>query len=153
MNYACLSAAVVGLALTAIVLVRRSPADPEDLKNRINELNQKFGQILLFLGVAIAGAALLNPDDLDISSTRVRTAIMWFVIAIFPVLIGILPLKELGAALKWDERSWYGVVVKGKILLLVIAILLATFGACSLVVAFLEGYSEDAAVLARHLIL
>jgi len=153
MHYVCLLFALVGLVLAAIVLVRRSPAEPEDLKGRIKELNAKFSQMLLFLTLAIVGAATLNPDDLDISSTRVRSAIMWFVIAIFPVLAGVFPVKELGRSFSRDERKWLTIIVKGKILLLVIAVILSAFGACSLLVAFLEGFSDDAAVLARHSIL
>src|SRR5260370_22564757 len=150
MKYICVSGALMVLVFTSIVLVRRSSAEPEALKSRIKELNEKFTQMLLFLGVAIVGAATLNSDDLDISPDRVRSAIMWFVIAIFPLLMGVLPLKELGVSLKWDERKWFGLVAKAKILLLVLAILLNAFGACSLVVAFLERFSEDAAVLAQQ---
>src|SRR5260370_36565260 len=111
MKYICVSGALMVLVFTSIVLVRRSSAEPEALKSRIKELNEKFTQMLLFLSVAIVGAATLNSDDLDISPDRVRSAIMWFVIAIFPVLIVVLPVKELAGSLKWDGSKWYGWVL------------------------------------------
>ena len=83
-----------------------TPPD-HDLKDRINELNAKATQMLAFLSFAIVGAATVEGQKLVTNTVLVRAAIKWWVLAMFPVLFGVLPVKDFwGKWLPWSERSW-----------------------------------------------
>jgi hypothetical protein len=82
--------------------------ESDDLAIRINELSTKSTQLLLFLTFAIVGAATLGTSQSSADQTLVRGATWWWILAVFPVLLGVLPVK----AFKWNNRtgivSWYG---------------------------------------------
>lgn len=107
---------------------------PEDerrlqaLEARINELNHKATQLLTFLSFALVVAAILQTSSgsrLGICQTMsVTFAMRCWVVAIFPILIGILPVKEI----RQGTVSWYRVVRYSKALLLCAAMLLIAIG-------------------------
>lgn len=93
----------------------------KDLEDRIKQLSDKASQLLLFLSFALVVAALLETqgDRLGSSQTVFLTIGMrCWAAAIFPILIGILPMKEI------RERSeqWYNIVRWSKFTFLWIAI-------------------------------
>jgi hypothetical protein len=67
-------------------------------------LNNTASQILIFLSFAIvAGVTYLSPA-LEISKrTAVHGALRWWIGAIFPTVLGILPLKEIND----HDMRWY----------------------------------------------
>jgi len=101
----------------------------KDLRARIGELNEKSTQMLLFLSFAIVGAATLNAHELPANPALVRCAIWWWMVAVFPVLVGVLPAKEF-----WrSQRRWYRGLVWLKFVVLWAAVLLSAMGALQLV--------------------
>jgi hypothetical protein len=106
------------------------PQDPADrevdaLEARIRELGDKSTNLLLFLSFAIVGAASVKYDQLPADPGLVRSAMRWWMLAVFPVLLGVLPVKELRAG----HRRWYGIAVFLKILVLWVAVALSFVGA------------------------
>ena len=75
-----------------------APVDPRlnELRKRIEDLNRKSAQILLFLGIGIAATVLLWSTDLltAIQQDFLLRAMRWWALAILPAVLGILPLKE-----------------------------------------------------------
>jgi hypothetical protein len=108
--------------------VNTFPASVE-LSKRIDELNNKCTQVLLFLTFAIAAAVLLwsnkpsslLPSQLDL----VLGAMKWWVGAIFPTLLGIIPLKEV----RENDSRWYAVLRWMKFCALWAAIICIAWGA------------------------
>lgn len=101
-------------------------------KERIQELNDKATQMLLFLSFAIVGAATVNPDKLSApaAASHLRGAIHWWVWAVFPVLFGVLPLKDFWWSwLPWTEEGWYWFLRWAKIVALFGAVVLSAVGA------------------------
>lgn len=106
------------------------PQDPTDLEisaleARIRELGDKSTNLLLFLSFAIVGAASVKYDQLPADPGLSRSAMRWWMLAVFPVLLGVLPVKELRAG----HRSWYGIAVYLKIVVLWVAVALSFVGA------------------------
>lgn len=97
----------------------------EDLEARIRELGDKSTNLLLFLSFAIVGAASLRFDQLPADAGMVRSAIRWWILAVFPVLLGVLSVKEL----RLNNRRWYRFAVWLKILALWTAVALSLAGA------------------------
>ena len=77
--------------------------ESDDLAIRINELSSKSTQLLLFLPFAIVGAATLRTAQFPADQALVRVATWWWILAVFPVLFGVLPVKDV----KWNNRAWY----------------------------------------------
>ena len=101
-----------------------------DLKQRINELNEKATQMLVFLSFAIIGAATVDGEKLVTNTVLVRAAIKWWVFAMFPVLFGVLPVKDFwGKWLPWSERSWLQCMRWLKVLAMIGAVGLSARGA------------------------
>jgi hypothetical protein len=77
----------------------------EELSKRIKELGNKSTQILIFLSFAlVVVATLLTNPNLDSTRRAAITLTMrWWAAAIFPVILGIVPVKEI----KWDDLRWY----------------------------------------------
>jgi hypothetical protein len=102
------------------------------LKERIKELNDKATQMLLFLSFAIVGAATVNADKLPApaAAAHVRLAISWWVRAVFPVLFGVLPLKDFWwSKLRWSQHGWFSFLLWAKVVFLWAAVLLSAWGA------------------------
>lgn len=87
--------------LVGVVLGNRNTDETScQLRVRIKELGDKSTQLLLFLSFAIAAVVLLGYGNDSAHSSQVAQKIVdsgamrsW-VFAIFPVVVGILPLKE-----------------------------------------------------------
>jgi hypothetical protein len=64
-----------------------------ELRKRIEELNNKGTQVLILLSFGIAATVLLWSTDLlnDIQQDLLLGAMRWGVLAIVPTVIGILP--------------------------------------------------------------
>jgi uncharacterized membrane protein len=99
--------------------------EPNDLSKRIKEFGKKSTQLLLFLTFAILGAATVRSGELPANPALIRAAMWWWVFAVFPVLLGVLPVKEFG----WNNRCWYCFVVWAKFLLLWAAVVFSGVGA------------------------
>lgn len=106
-----------------------------DLSQRINELGDKATQLLTFLSFAIVSGVLLETAQPQLLAPYQRGAIRWamrfWVMAIFPILINVFPLKDL----KWGNARWYDRARWGKFGLLGLSVLLIICG----VVEFLCG--------------
>jgi len=70
---------------------------------RLTELNNTSSQILIFLSFAIVAAVTFLSPALDPSRrSHINGALHWWIAAIFPTVIGIIPLKELAdGSLPW----------------------------------------------------
>jgi hypothetical protein len=97
-----------------------------ELRKRIKELNNKGTQVLIFLGFGIAATVLLWSTDLLNAAQQdlLLGAMRWWVLAILPTVIGILPLKEL----RENNLRWYGFLRWLKFVLLWLAIILIVVG-------------------------
>jgi len=98
--------------------------ESDDLGIRINELGTKSTQLLLFLTFAIVGAATLRTAQFPADQALVRVATWWWILAVFPVLLGVLPVKDFN----WNNRAWYRFLVLVKFLLLWAAVIFSTVG-------------------------
>lgn len=122
-----LLSALLGTALG----YRNSNEGVPDLKDRIRELGEKSTQLLIFLSFAIAAVVLLgygpdSPSSHQISDRIAKSGTLrWWVSAIFPVVIGVLPLKEF----RRDNPRWYRIVRWFKFWLLWAAVGCIVFGA------------------------
>lgn len=99
----------------------------EHLERRIKELGDKSSQTLLFLSFALVVVATLL-DKSRFSSAQQNhliNAMRWWAGAIFPILVGILPVKEI----RERNQLWYDAVRWGKFLLLWASLLCIGFGA------------------------
>jgi hypothetical protein len=112
-----------------------------ELRKRIKELNNKGTQVLIFLSFGIAATvllwstALLNATQQDLLLGAMR----WWVLAIFPTVIGLLPLKEI----RENNRSWYSFVRWLKFALLWLAIISIILGATYFVRSLLVAEPAD----------
>jgi hypothetical protein len=99
-----------------------------DLEKRIEELAANSSQLLLFLSFAITAAAVLRSSQNPIGACQqaaLTHAMRWWTGAVFPILIGILPVKEIN----WGSPVWYRIVSWLKFGFLWAAIVLIVFGA------------------------
>jgi hypothetical protein len=101
------------------------------LRVRIKELGDKSTQVLLFLSFAIAAVVFLgygqapgSPSPVSLKIVQGGALLSW-VSAIFPVIVGVLPLKEFGR----NNLRWYRIVRWFKFWLLWIAIAYIVCGA------------------------
>jgi hypothetical protein len=101
-----------------------SHAGPDDqvldrIVLRLNELNNTASQILIFLSFAIVAAVTFLTPALDFSRrTAVHRALQWWIGAIFPTVIGILPMKEI----KERNLRWYRALLWARFVLMWAAI-------------------------------
>lgn len=105
-----------------------------ELSKRIKELNDKASQLLLFLSFAIAGAVLLEANTKVLTTCQLNSlkwSLRFWVISLFPILVSVLPVKELA----FDNVSWYQKVQRSKVLLLWGAVLLMVCGAIGFLIA------------------
>jgi hypothetical protein len=102
------------------------------LEARIKELNDKFSQTLLFLSFALVVLATLR----DKSTQGALNAVAWcWSLSLFPILLGILPLKELC----YGNKSWYRFLQYLKAFLLLFAIIPILIGAYEFCAALRAG--------------
>jgi hypothetical protein len=100
------------------------------LSRRIRELGDKATQLLTFLSFALVAAILLQPSLAGpCQKAAMKWAIRFWVTAIFPILLNVLPVKEVA----WESPRWYERVRNGKVVFLWVAVVLIAGGA----VAFL----------------
>lgn len=97
-----------------------------ELRKRIEELNKKSTQVLMFAGIGMVATVLLWSTDVvtDLQQDLLMATMRWWALAILPAVAGILPLKEI----RENNRSWYRVVRWSKFLLLWLAILCIVVG-------------------------
>lgn len=102
--------------------------DVDDMSDRIKGLNDKGNQLLLFLSFALVAGITLEVADKNVltdgKALALSRAIPFWVLALFPILISILPVREL--------FHWFGLslnaVRRYKAVLLFMAILAITVG-------------------------
>jgi hypothetical protein len=99
------------------------------LATRLGELNNKASQILIFLSFAIVAAVTfltLNPlTPSSAAKTEIHRALRWWIGAIFPTVVGILPLKEI----RDQDVRWYRVLLWVRFVLMWSAIICIFIGA------------------------
>jgi hypothetical protein len=97
-----------------------------ELHKRIEDLNRRSTQISIFLAIGIAAIVLLWSTDLlnALQQDLLLSAMRWWVLAILPTVIGIVPLKEI----REHNRSWYSFLRWFKCVLLWLAIICIVVG-------------------------
>lgn len=97
-----------------------------ELRKRIEELNTKGARVLIFLSFGIAATVLLWSADLVnvVQQDLLLRAMRWWVLAIVPTIIEILPLKEI----RENNLRWYGFLRLLKFALLWLAIIFILMG-------------------------
>lgn len=112
-----------------------------ELRRRIKELNNKGTQVLIFLSFGIAATVLLWTTDLlnAVQQDLLLGAMRWWVLAILPTVIGILPLKEI----RENNCRWYGFLRWFKFVLLWLTIIFIVVGATYFVRSILEAEPTD----------
>ena len=98
----------------------------EEISDRINELGTKSTQILLFLSFAMASVATLKTMA-SAPTVALNSALWWWKLALFPVLVAILPMKEI----RWKKLGWYKFIQWTRVVLLWSAVFLIVVGARS----------------------
>jgi hypothetical protein len=112
-----------------VAIERKAVPDDPVLSNlvlRLSELNNTASQILIFLSFAIVAAVTFLSPNLDFSrQSAVHSALRWWIGAIFPTVVGILPMKEI------NERSlpWYRALLWARFILMWAAIICIFIGA------------------------
>jgi len=96
-----------------------------NLEVRIKELGDKSSQTLLFLSFALVVLATLK-DKYHGLPHNMNEAMWWWSVALLPILIGILPLKEHHE----KDIIWYKKLRCLKVVLLVISISTIICGVC-----------------------
>ena len=101
------------------------------LSTRLGELNNTASQILIFLSFAIVAAVTfltLNPlTPISATKTEIHSALRWWIGAIFPTVVGILPLKEI----RDRDVRWYRGLLWFRFVLMWSAIICIFIGAIS----------------------
>ena len=96
------------------------------LVTRLTELNNTASQILIFLSFAIVAAVTFVTQDINVSQkAELHWALRWWIGAIFPTVIGILPLKEV----KSRNLPWYRFLLWARFVLMWSAIFCIFIGA------------------------
>jgi hypothetical protein len=108
-----------------------SAESPDDrvkrLEKRIKQLGDKASQLLLFLSFALVVAAILESEGNALGPLQrmlLTIGMRCWGIAIFPILFGVLPVKEIGGR----SEKWYSVVCWSKFVLLWAAIICVIIG-------------------------
>ena len=97
-----------------------------ELSDRVSELGNKSGHVLLFLSFVMVSAATLEAVK-EQPIPQLNAALWWWKLALFPVLAGILPMKEF----YWGCLTWYRVIRGLRFVLLWIAVILISIGVYS----------------------
>jgi len=100
----------------------------DQLSERIKELGNKATQLLTFLSFALVVVVLLETSQVPVLGPCQKVALKWamrfWVIAVFPILFNVLPLKEF----RENDVCWYRRVRAAKVVLLWLAVLLIIAG-------------------------
>lgn len=97
--------------------------ETDELSQRITELGYKSGQVLLFLSFAMVSAATLEGVKGE-QIPSLNAALLWWKVALFPILLGILPMKEFC----WKSLAWYHCIRWLRFGLLWLAVILISIG-------------------------
>lgn len=109
----------------------RSEGDTRDklseLSTRIKELGDKSTLILIFLsfGLAVCAAIGSYSSLVPAQARALALAMHWWMCAVYPVILGIVPLKEI----RWNNPTWYSILRWFKFALVWIACIFVFFGA------------------------
>jgi len=108
----------------------------QDEEERIKQLGDKSSQTLLFLSFALVVVATLK-DKSSSHQFALREAMRWWSGALFPIVLGVLPLKEFNEG----SPGWYRIVRWLKVALLWVAIIVILVGAAYFTQAVQEAFS------------
>lgn len=96
------------------------------VEQRLTELSNTSSQILIFLSFAIvAGVTFLTPGLEASRRIALSDALRWWTAAIFPTVMGIIPLKILAN----DSLPWYTFVLRMRYVVFWFAIVCILVGA------------------------
>jgi hypothetical protein len=88
---------------------------------RLNELNSKASQLLIFLSFAIVAAILLETSQVCVLTVFQKIAVKWslrfWVTSLFPILLIVVPIQEI---VPHKRARWTKVILLGFAVLLVI---------------------------------
>jgi hypothetical protein len=101
----------------------------EELSQRISELGNKSSLVLLFLSFAMVSAATLEAVEGE-QLAALNGALWWWKLALFPILLGILPMKEFW----WKSAGWYQCIRWLRFALLWFAVIFISIGVYSFIV-------------------
>jgi hypothetical protein len=107
-------------------------------ETRIRELGEKSSQTLLFLSFALVVVATLKDKSDSTHQVALKQATYWWSCALFPILLGIVPLKEF----REGNTCWYGFVRWFKVVLLWVAMIIIGLGAWEFSRAIQEVFSN-----------
>lgn len=128
---ACLDLVLIllGLLVGCALGYRNTDETQCGLSVRIKELGDKSNLLLVFLSFAFVAAVTLQSGEKTITDGQrhaLTIAMRCWVSAIFPVVVGIVPVKEFGGN---NPRRWYSIVRWCKFWLLWLAIAYIVIGA------------------------
>jgi hypothetical protein len=96
------------------------------IEQRLNELSNTSSQILIFLSFAIVAAVTFFSPGIDATRrSALSGALRWWTGAIFPTVMGIIPLKVIAN----DNLPWYTFILWLRYVLLWCAIICIFLGA------------------------
>jgi len=104
----------------------------DELEKRIKELGDKSTQVLIFLSFAMVSIITLE-NRTNICNHilySLNISLLWLEAALIPVLLGVLPLKEICIR----NHKYYVFLVMLKFFLLIIAIIFILFGIISFLI-------------------
>jgi len=106
----------------------------KELEQRIDELNRKCTQVLMFLSFAIAAGVLIWSNSAlgGVRKALVVDGVERWIWAVFPILAGILPVKDFSN----NNVRWYNFLRWLKFVLLWLALVLVCWGAVDVARAF-----------------
>ena len=120
-------------------MTKDNPGGSADaIERRIKELGEKSSQTLLFLSFALVVVATLKDKADSSHQAALRCAMHWWSWALFPVLLGILPLKEF----RENNPRWYCILRWFKVALLWVAVILILGGAWAFSRAIPQAFSN-----------
>lgn len=107
---------------------RNAMSDIKAVEERIQQLNDKSTQMLLFLSFALLAVATLVDKH---QNEYFRQSMVWWGRAMYPVLVGVLPVKEGHTLLPSciTKDCWYKFIRVLKVFALLIAVAVSIGGA------------------------
>jgi hypothetical protein len=98
-----------------------------ELSTRMKELSDKSTLILIFLsfGLTVCAAVGSYSSLVPAQARALALAMHWWMCAVYPVILGIVPLKEI----RWNNPTWYAIVHWVKFSLVWVACIFVFIGA------------------------
>lgn len=101
------------------------------LTKRIEQLDNKATQLLLFLSFAFVAVVTMKVDHrlAERQQHDLTLAMRWWAAALLPIIAGVVPVKDFAERSR-DKDCWYSRIRWAKVFLLWVAIALIVTGVC-----------------------